>query len=168
MVASLSAGPAFAQSKKDVPAELFQGVWQVEGASSRSAEWAGAEVAEVPEEERAEVLEIRFRKHTTGAIQQVWTDATGEVVKSRGIEILEISKDSLTYREWSDHPVTRKTLTVAADGTATLVVNWPKEIETIRLRKAPARDKKPAPQGEPPTPAPAAPPAAGPATPEAK
>jgi hypothetical protein len=135
---------AHAQSTKDVPAEKFQGTWTVQKHYFRTLT-EGADDFDSLGEESSEGKfsarqEIRFRRHTSGAIQQIWTNQDGEVTRSKGIEILEVTPTRLVYRAWSDHPTWKTIITIGEDGSAVYQVRSLKHQETAILNKAGARD----------------------------
>ncbi|TLD72544.1 hypothetical protein FEM03_00250 [Phragmitibacter flavus] len=90
---------------------------------------------ESPQGKFASPQEIAFRRHESGAIQQVWTKQGGEVIKSKGITITEVTENTLTYRIWSDHPTWKTIITIKEDGSAVLQVRSLKHQETFILAK---------------------------------
>ena len=141
-----------AQTTKDVPAERFQGTWTVKKHYFRTLmdgavdfDSLGEESAEgsFPSQE-----EVRFRRHESGAIQRIWTNESGEVTRSKGIEVLEVTPNRLVYRAWSDHPTWKTIITIGEDGSAVYQVRSLKHQDTAILIKAEDRDVSAQKKGE--------------------
>lgn len=135
-----------AQSTKDVPPE-FQGIWTVQKHYFRTLREGADNFDSLGEESAAGKFsarqEIRFRRHESGAIQQIWTNQAGEVTRSKGIEILEITHARLVFRAWSDHPTWKTIITIGEDGSAIYQVRSLKHQETAILNKPGGLDASP-------------------------
>lgn len=122
-----------------VPDAKFQGRWEVKQHFFRGLQEGVTDfdnLGEVsPKGEVSSHLEVVFRRHKSGAIQQVWTDSAGTVVESKGITLLNVTSNTLTYKAWSDHPTWKTILTVKADGSAVFQVRSLKHQETFILVK---------------------------------
>ena len=133
-----------AQSTKDVPAERFQGTWTVKKHYFRTLMEGAVDLDSLGEESAEGTFPsqevIRFRRHESGAIQRIWTDDSGEVARSKGIEVLEVTPTRLVYRAWSDHPTWKTIITIGEDGSAVYQVRSPKHQDTAILIKAEGRD----------------------------
>jgi len=129
-----------AQSTKDVPSDKFQGIWTVKKHYFRTLTEGSDDFDSLGEESSGGKFpvqqEIRFRRHDSGAIQQIWMNQDGEVTKSKGIEILEATPTRLVYRAWSDHPTWKTIITIDKDGIAVFQVKSLKHQETTILSKA--------------------------------
>jgi hypothetical protein len=138
-VISLLLLPLFvhAQSIKDTPSENFQGIWTVKKHYFRTLTEGADDFDSLGEESSAGKFsarqEIRFRRHASGAIQQIWMNKDGEVTTSKGIEILEVTPTRLVYRAWSDHPTWKTIVTVGEDGSSVYQVRSLKHQETFIL-----------------------------------
>lgn len=130
----------YAQTTQAVPDAKFQGVWTVKKLYFRTLMEGAADFDSWGEESSEGTFptrqEIRFRRHKSGAIQQIWTDQDGEVTRSKGIEILETTPTRLVFRAWSDHPTWKTIISIGADGRAVYQVRSLKHQETAILDKA--------------------------------
>jgi hypothetical protein len=139
MCLALQTVAAFADPTDQIPDPRFQGKWEVKHhyfrhlmEGSKDFENLGEET---PKGKFPAQHEIRFRRHKSGAIQQIWTDSAGAVIESKGVTILKLSPHTVTYQAWSDHPTWKTTMTVKHDGSAVFQVRSLKHQETYILEK---------------------------------
>lgn len=134
---ALQPGSGHAQTPMDVPDAKFRGTWHVQKHFFRTLQEGEADFEalgeESPKGKFLSELEIQFRRHESGAIQQIWTDPTGGVNRSKGVTILDVTPNVLTYRAWSDHPTWKNILTLKEDGSAVFQVRSMKHQETYIL-----------------------------------
>lgn len=134
------AGAVCAETKSidKVPPATFQGVWKVTKVTWQKRHAHEPNADKITDEELTEgrVDRIHFRRHKSGAIQQIEPSKdSDEVSWSRGINVLELSESTLMYRWWSDHKDQYRQITLNSDGTAVHKIFWPKKIETHYLTK---------------------------------
>jgi len=129
----------FADTKPKVPAPQFQGVWDVQRHFFRTLREGATDFdalgEESPKGKFPPRVEIRFRRDQGGAIQQFWSDNSGQIVRSKGITIFKHTESTVSYRAWSDHPSWKTILTLKPDGTAVLQVRSLKHQETFILHR---------------------------------
>ena len=135
-----------AESKDQVPNQRFQGNWKVERHFFRTLQEGETDFGslgdESPQGKFPSRQEIRFRRHDSGAIQQIWTDQTGEVTRSKGIAILDVTPQVLAYRAWSDHPTSKSIITITEDGSAVFQIRSLKHQETFILVRSQEPDSR--------------------------
>ncbi|WP_184204256.1 hypothetical protein [Prosthecobacter dejongeii] len=149
---ALPSGSGHAQTTMDVPEAKFQGTWHVQKHFFRTLREGEADFEalgeETPKGKFPSELVIQFRRHESGAIQQIWTDPTGDVIRSKGVTVLEVTPNVLTYRAWSDHPTWKNILTLKDDGSAVFQVRSMKHQETYLLAPTNKADGFKQPSGE--------------------
>jgi len=121
-----------------VPPAEFQGDWQVEKVTWKRPDEHKPNADKITEEGviKGRIDRIYFRRHESGALQQFAPSTEpGEASWSRGITVLELTKNTLKYRLWSEHPNMYRQITLNPDGSAVLTIYWPKEIETHYLKR---------------------------------
>lgn len=137
----VGAQPLFADKvKQEVQSQSFQGAWIVSSSMTTILE-SGEEDGEW--KEKGQKVQIYFRRHASGAVQQIWKEKAGEVVKSRGVTILSAEEKKLRCRLWSDHPATYSEITLNDDGTALLVEKMAKHMIKTKLAKPKKPDAEP-------------------------
>lgn len=139
------AGFLSGQSKFEVPPKQFAGAWIVEKAIYHPPEGAPDEMVK----EKLPDQEYLFRKGKKQALYRYFSDPKKT---EYGITILDVSKTTLTFRGWSDHPVEKTIITLGENDTAVVQEIYAKGCYTLHLkRQKMAKQADPAGTAEPTT-----------------
>jgi hypothetical protein len=126
-----------ADATSEIPDAKFQGEWEVKQHFFRSLQEGATDFDKLGKEsakgEFPVRLDIFFRRHDSGVIQQFWRGSDGKIARSKGITILGVTSNTLTYNAWSDHPTWKNILTIKEDGSAIFQVRSLKHQETFIL-----------------------------------
>lgn len=120
--------------KQVVPPDKFQGLWEHKTSSRIIALEAGQDHGEW--KKKGDRDDIHFRSQKSGAIQRVWKNDQGEVIRSQGVTILSLTESKLKFREEGSHPKCYTEMSIDEDGAMILIEMTAKEIMKSQLVRA--------------------------------
>ncbi len=125
--------------KQVVPPDKFQGLWEHKTSSRMIALEAGQDHGEWKKKSDRE--DIHFRTHKSGAIQRVWKNDKGEVIRNLGVTILSLTESKLKFREDGSHPACYTEMTIDENGSMLLIEMTAKHVMKAQLQRASVKTK---------------------------
>ena len=105
--------------KQVIPPDKFQGLWEHKTSSRIIALEAGQDHGEW--KKKGDREDIHFRSQKSGAIQRVWKNDQGEVIRSQVVTILSLTESKLKFREEGSHPKCYTEMTIKEDGSVAML-----------------------------------------------
>ena len=126
--------------KQVVPPDKFQGLWEHKTSSRIIALEAGQDHGEW--KKKGDREDINYRRHKSGAIQRVWRNDEGKVIRSLAVTILSLTESELKYREDGSHPACYTEMTLAEDGSMVIIEMSAKHSMKAQLQRVSLKAEK--------------------------